>query len=311
MRDILANDRFDREELQRWKKQAQLEWKAGEKDVEFRGRQLVARGLYRPGDPRLRQVEEPRRVETDTGELKSVRDRIVRLPGRAIGLAGDLTREEAERAVASLLPPASASPAVDAAPALLPLRERAERQDSEARIRRLTQVYFALGRESVTYDDPRYPAFVLANHVLGGHFYSRIMVALRHEGGETYGAFAAAETDIDPGPFLVGSFTRTENAAHAEEKLRDALRTFHADGLTEEERAEAAGYLTGNAPFSRQTPFQILSRAMTERRLGLEPGFFDGLSARAAALSLDEVNAFVRDYYGIEAFVMGRVAPAK
>src|SRR5262245_39222101 len=48
MRDVLANDRFDRDELKRWKQQAQIEWKANEKDVEFRGRQLVARLLYRP-----------------------------------------------------------------------------------------------------------------------------------------------------------------------------------------------------------------------------------------------------------------------
>ena len=311
MRDVLANDRFDRDELKRWKQQAQLEWKANEKDVEFRGRQLVARLLYRAGDPRLLAVEKPRRIDTDTARLKEIRDRILRLPGRTIGVAGALTPAEAERLVEDLLPAASADPRVDTAPALLPLRERAEREDSEARIPRLTQVYFGLGRESLTYRDPRYPAFVLANHVLGGHFYSRIMVALRHEGGETYGAFAYAETDIDPGPFTIGSFTRTENAPHAEEKLREALRTFHAGGLTEEERVEAVGYLTGNAPFARQAPHQVLLRIMAERRLGLPPGFFDGIPGRAAALALEEINAFVHDYYGQDAFVMGRVAPAK
>ena len=170
-------------------------------------------------------------------------------------------------------------------------------------------MYFGLGRESLGYLEDDYPAFVLANHVLGGHFYSRIMVALRHEGGETYGAFARAEGDVDPGPYIMGSFTRADNAAYAEGKLRDALATFHEDGITEDERSDAVGYLTGRLPFARAAPYQVLSRFLEERRLGLPQGFFDRLPERAAALTLDEISAFIATYYDPDAFVMGRVAP--
>lgn len=311
MRDVLANERFDRKELKRWKRQAKLSWRASETDVWFRGRRLAARSLFRPGDPRRRPYERPRRVETDGKELVRIRDAIVRQPGRTIGLAGDLTIEQAEALSATLLPPADPRSRVDAKPALLPLRPREERSDSETAIRRLTQVYFALGRESCSYSDPSYPAFVLANHVLGGHFYSRIMVALRHEGGDTYGAFARAETGVAPGPFAIGSFTRTANAPYAEEKLRETLRVFHADGITEQERAEAVSHLTGKAPFERQAPHQVLDRRMKARRLGLPAGFFDDLPRRAATWSLHEINAFIAEYYDPDAFVMGRIAPEK
>jgi len=309
MRDILANDRFDRKELKRWRQQTKLSWKASETNVRFQGRKLVARSLYREEDPRRRPYEEPRRVETDVETLRSVRDRIVRLPGRTVGLAGDLTPEEAEELARDLLPAATAAAGADTESALLPLRPREERGDSEARIRKLTQVYFGMGREALTFNDDDHVAFVMANHVFGGHFYSRLMVALRHEGGETYGAAARAETGIAPGPYIIGSFTNTANASHAEEKLRETLRVFHAEGITEEERAGAAGNLIGRAPFARQAPHQVLNRRLRERRLGLPDRFFDDVAVRAAGLSLEEVNAFIGDYYDPEAFVLGRVVP--
>jgi len=307
--DILANDRFDAKELKRWKQQVKLSWKASETDVRFQGRKLVARSLYREEDPRHRPYEEPRRVETNVEALGRARDRIVRLPGRTVGLAGDLTPEEAEAFARDLLPEAAAEGGADTESRLLPIRSREERGDSEAKIRKLTQVYFGMGREALTFNDDDYVAFVLANHVFGGHFYSRLMVALRHEGGETYGASARAETDIAPGPYVIGSFTNTANAAHAEEKLRETLRVFHAGGITEEERTDATGNLTGRAPFARQAPYQVLNRRLRERRLGLPDRFLDNVAVRATELPLEEINAFIGDYYDPEAFVLGRVAP--
>ena len=48
---------------------------------------------------------------------------------------------------------------------------------------------------------------------------------------------------------------------------------------------------------------------MNERRQGLASGFHDELPERAAELSLEQINAFIREYYAPDAFVMGRVAP--
>ena len=309
VRDVLANDSFERAELMRRKRQRKISWKASQKDVQFRGRQLVARSLYLRSDPRRARFEGPLRIETDREQLRKIRDRIVRLPGRIIALSGDLEQGEAEEIARGLLPAAEAEPPIDVESALLPLRPREERADATTRVPRLTQVYFGLGRASVPMDAPDYPAFVVANHVLGGHFRSRISMALRHEEGDTYGAFARSEGDVLPGPFVIGSFTRTDNAAAAETKMREAVRVFHQDGITEQERADAVGYLLGRTPFSRQAPTNVLFRRMSEWRLGLPGGFHDELPRRAAELTLDEINTFVYEYYLPEEFVMGRVAP--
>jgi len=76
---------------------------------------------------------------------------------------------------------------------------------------------------------------------------------------------------------------------------------------TEEERADAVGYLRGRRAFTVQTPGQVLDRILWDRSRELPPGYRDELVARAAALSLDEINAFARRFYDPARFTMIRV----
>ena len=69
-----------------------------------------------------------------------------------------------------------------------------------------------MGRESLPREDPDYPAFMVASHVLGGHFYSRLNVALRHEGGETYGAFSTNLCYVFVVPYGFGTFSLTSRS---------------------------------------------------------------------------------------------------
>jgi predicted Zn-dependent peptidase len=310
VRDVVTNRDFDVHELRRWTRSARLAWRASEKEPEFRLAQARARLWFPADDPRRKEYEEPVPKRTDLERLAAVRDVVVRVPGRAIGFAGDLSRAEAERLAAGLLPRALGQAPVGLVPVLGPL---APAEDVPAKTRvampRIRQAFFAYTRPSLTYDDPRYPAFLVADHVLGGHFFSRLYSALRHEGGETYGA----GTEGQGGPWREGyalvTFTRADNAAATEEKLREVLRRLHAEGITEEERQAAIGYLIGRRAFSRQSPAQILSRALWERRHGLPPGFRDDLVDRASRLSLAEIDTLIRDFYTPSTFTLLTVAP--
>jgi zinc protease len=309
LKRILSNRDLDESELKRRKRGQELEWKASLKQPFFVARQASVRALFAPGDPRRLAVEKPEPDTTDAERLVATRDAIVRLPGRVAGFAGDVTRAEVERLVAGLLPETDAKLPPDLAPAFQPILPERERKDTTVPLPRLTQVYFAFGRESLPYPDADYPAFVVADHVLGGHFYSRLYVALRHEGGETYGAGTQNLGDVVIGAYGLGTFTRTANASATETKLREALRIFREKGITEQEREDAIGYLRGRRAFDRQSPGQTLRRWLRERRLGLEDGFTERLPDRAAALSLDEINAFIARYYDPARFTMVKVAP--
>jgi predicted Zn-dependent peptidase len=129
-----------------------------------------------------------------------------------------LTLDEAKQAAHELLPaPAAAPDAI--APQLRDLNPQAARvKDRDIAMRKLTQVYLSWGRDSLPWTDPRRPAFLVADHVLGGHFYSRLYVALRHDAGDTYGAGTS-----DTGDIVVGTY-----AAHtlrAREGRSDQVRS--------------------------------------------------------------------------------------
>jgi len=305
VRAILANSDFDRSELKRRRQESKLSWAASLKEPQFVLQRAAVETLFGEDDPRRRRYEEPKLPPTDVARLVAARDALVRFPGRVIGFAGDLTLEEARRLADGLLPEAAPEAPPEIAPKLGPIAPAGSRpREKSVRLPRLTQVYFGYGRDSIGWLDPRHPASLVADHALGGHFNSRLMVSLRQEGGDTYGAYVRGFGDVDPGPYGIGSFTKTENAAPMEAKLRDVLASFHAGGIREEERALAAGNVVGRRAFSRQSPSSILATAMAERRYGLPYGFFDGQSEKAASLSLEEVNAFIREFYDPELFTM-------
>lgn len=309
-KDILANTRYDRHELRRARREQALVWRRNETDVAFRLAQAAARRLFSRDDPRRLPYEKPEPVSTDVARLVETRDRAIRLPGRLVGFAGDLTLEDAKRVASALLPAPAAAVPEELAPRLRELNPPVSRAGAQdIAIRKLTQVYLAFGRDSLPWTDADRPAFLVADHVLGGHFYSRLYVALRHAAGDTYGAWTRDGGDVVQGTYAASTFTRAGNAGPIEAKLREVMTVFREKGITEAERAAAISHLRGHRAFDRQSAGQVLDRWMMERRLGLAPGFLDALVERASGLSLDEINAFIREFYDPARFSMLRAVP--
>lgn len=310
IRDTLANREFDRKELRRWAQAQTLEWDGSQKEPEFRAAQAIARMLYQKEDPRRREYEKPDSMETSQDRLVRARDAVVRIPGRIVTFAGDLSRAEATAAATGLLPETVAEPPGELKAALGPVTsESARPRELDVRLPRLTQVYFTSVRDMIPVTDPDYPAYFIANHVLGGYFYSRLYRALRHEGGDTYGAGSGGPADPVAQDYALYTFTRAGNAADAEGKLRETLRVFHDQGITEAERADAVSYLLGHRPFLRETPAQIMSRFLYERRFGLPAGFLDDVIDRASKLPVAEINRFIERFHDPAKFTMVRVEP--
>ncbi|MDQ7086800.1 MAG: insulinase family protein [Acidobacteriota bacterium] len=266
--------------------------------------------LFQPDDPRVRAVERPPKISTKIEALRRARDTLLRLPGRVVGFAGAITAEDARAAARRLLPPLLEEPPEGVEPTYLPAAPRTGRPARvRVRLPRLTQVYFALTRESLTDDDPRYPALMLADHALGGYFFSRLYRALRHEGGETYGARSSGLGGVVSTGYALGTFTRTANADHTERKLRRVLEQFHHDGISEDERSLAAAALRGRRLRRVQDPARRLAEAMDDLRHNRRPGFRDRLVEAAARVSLEQVNQVIEEFYDPDDFTMVRVEP--
>ncbi|MCB9765501.1 MAG: insulinase family protein [Alphaproteobacteria bacterium] len=305
-RDILANDAFDAKELKRMDQGRRISWQAQEKDPLFRMRQAAALSLFAKGDPRRVEYEAPPKVSKDLEVLAATRDTIAGLPGRVVGFGGDIDEARARELAAALLPELGAEPE-DLAPVFLDLPERPH--EIKEPMDNLTQVYFAYFRDGPALDDPDLAAWMVADHVLGGHFFSRLYVALRHEGGETYGAGTYGEAAPVPEGYGLWTFTRVENRDNTELKLRDAHVGFYANGITQQELDDAIGALQGSRLLELQSPAQRLDGALDELAQGLDLGFEERLLEQVGALDVKSVNRFIAEWYGEGWFTMLEVEP--
>jgi len=310
---ILRGSELDAREDRRRRREARLSWDLAVRRPVFRARRAQAELWFQPDDPRRRRYDRPAGPALSSRRAVELRDTLLRTSPRRVGFAGDVSWEQAERLARELLPAASgAVPArrEPAAPLAATVQPSVAGGPAVAvSLRGATQVHFAYARDSLPHDHADYPAFRVADHVLGGHFYSRLHRALRHEGGETYAAYSVDLGDVVAGLYLLETFTRSENADVVEAKLRGVLEQFHARGITREERDAAVGFLRGRRGFARQSPQQRLDRALRELRLGLPDAFLDAVAESASRLAVEQINAFIADYFEPARFAMVRVEP--
>lgn len=148
-------------------------------------------------------------------------------------------------------------------------------------------------------DDPDYPAFELANFILGGGFLnSRLATRIRHKDGLSYGvgsSFRASAFERS-GSFFGSAIYAPENVGRLEEAFRDEIERAVRDGFTEDEVAKAkAGYLL-DVQRSRGSDSGI-ARLLTDR---LEEGrtfaWDQAFDARIGTLTAQEVNEALRKY---------------
>ncbi|MEM6928615.1 MAG: insulinase family protein [Myxococcota bacterium] len=307
--DVLANEDYDRKRLKRARKEAALSYEETRKSPRTQQFRAAFEGLFaEPTDPRVRVYTDQRDVSIDPEHLAATKSQIAALPGRMVGVAGDLNEDQV-RSIVDLLPPVATLPdgiePTYAEP--IPRPTRPARQTVE--LKNLSQVYLLAYRDSPTVTDPDRTALTIANHVLGGHFYSRLYVALRHETGQTYAAAAAARHWHVPMLQYVSTFTRTDNADVAEQTLLETLRRFHQAGITEQERADAVSYFQGRQAFARMNPSQTLSERLRELQLGVPRGDWRRRVEAMSTLSVSEVNAVIARRFDPDSFTLVRVEP--
>lgn len=312
LRAVLDNHDIDSAQIKRRHREEWLGWQTGRRDAQTVLSRRASELLFAADDPRRHDLGPPRRPETNVATLLATRRAMLRLPGRTIGMAGDVTESEMRALTRDLLPEVDAAPpqvAPAAFPALLSLQGR--NRDEAIPLKKATQVNFAWVRAALPIDHPDFPALMVARDVLGGHFYSRLYVALRHAQGDTYGASAVMPRSREGGTFRIQTFTRLENRAVIEAKLRETLATFRNQGISEQERTDAVGALLGERNFGRQAPDQLLSQALWEKARGLPLGYQDQLAERVSRLTVDQINQFISDYFDPAEFVLLRTVPRR
>lgn len=141
----------------------------------------------------------------------------------------------------------------------------------------------------------------VASFILGGSgFGSRLMEEIRVKRGLAYSAYGYISINKTYSYFTGYLQTKNENTNKAKELVGEIVDTFVQNGVTQEELDAAKNFLMGSEPLRVETLSQRLNRSFTYFYRGLDQNHSKEELAKIEALTLDELNAFIKSHVEIE-----------
>ncbi len=141
----------------------------------------------------------------------------------------------------------------------------------------------------------------IASFVLGSSgFGSRLMEEVRVKRGLAYSAYGRFSLNRSASYFSGHLQTKLESEAEAIEVVKEVVSDFVANGITAKELEGAKLFLLGSEPLRNETLSQRLGRAFNEYYAGRELGYSAKELEMIEAVTLDEVNRFVKNHSEIE-----------
>ncbi|HEY9418233.1 MAG TPA: pitrilysin family protein [Pseudonocardia sp.] len=164
------------------------------------------------------------------------------------------------------------------------------------------QSQLRLSADAVPRTDPDYPAFQLANLVLGGYFSSRLVENLREDKGYTYSAHSMIEFSPTGAALLVETDVTTEVTAAAVLETRYELARLSAVPPTEAEVDSARNYAIGSLLISLDSQPGLAATLCALSGVGLDAQWLRGHPARLGAVTPSQVAEVAQRYFTPAAF---------
>lgn len=146
-------------------------------------------------------------------------------------------------------------------------------------------------------EDPRYPALVLANYLLGGSETSRLWTRVRVEEGLSYSVYSSASvSSYEPsGTWSIYAIHAPENSQKLERVVSEELKRVLEHGFTTEEVQEGIRSLLNYRKLGRTNDGALASAWLRYLDLGRTFAWSAEQDEKIAALTADEVNRVLRE----------------
>lgn len=222
--------------------------------------QALYRAIYRDHPYAHEPLGTPESVRALTrDDLQAFYDRYYVARNAVVAIVGDLDRSAAEELAERLLAGLAAGEPAPPLPEVPPLTDPAQ-----ARIQHpSTQSHVRLGQPGIRRGAEDYYAVYVGNHALGGGgLVSLLMEEVREKRGLSYSVYSYFLPMARKGPFVLGMQTRNEQVDEGLQVLRDTLRAFVEDGISEEQLEQAKKNIIGGFPLridSNQEQAQYLA----------------------------------------------------
>lgn len=156
-------------------------------------------------------------------------------------------------------------------------------------------------------DDPEYFSAVMANHVLGGYFGSRLMKNIREEKGLTYGIYSAMQHFHHGSFWTIGAEVNQENTQKAIDEIHKEIRQLIKVPIPADELEVARNYFIGSWQSDNATLFAVAEKIRNLHDFNLPPNYYDNLLGHLQRLTPEQVMEASRRLFGLEGMIEIRV----
>lgn len=157
--------------------------------------------------------------------------------------------------------------------------------------RSIPQTVVLFAGEGIARNDPDFYAAHVMNHLLGGStLTSKLGDEIREKRGLAYYAYSSLSMQ-DHGAWFGGGFgTRNDQAPDALKVLAETIAAVEAGGVSEQELADAKGFIMGAFPLALADNEGIASTLMMMQRFGLGKAYITERNTLIGAVTLDDVK---------------------
>lgn len=221
------------------------------------------------------------------GDLRAFHQRFYVARNAVVGIVGDLDRAAAEQLAQRLtagLPEGQAAPGLPEVPALQ--QGATERIDHPS-----TQTHVRVGQPGMARGGADYFPLYVGNYALGGGgLVSRLNEEVREKRGLSYSVYSYFYPMARKGPFLMAMQTRNDQAEQGLEVLRDTLRGFLEQGITDDELKAAKQNITGGFPLRIDSNQDMVEYLAMIGFYGLPLDYLQRFNERVEAVTREQVN---------------------
>ncbi|MEU8940377.1 pitrilysin family protein [Streptomyces goshikiensis] len=214
-----------------------------------------------------------------------------------VAAAGNVDHNKVVRQVRAAFEKAGALTRTDAEP--IGPRGGTKRIRTSGRVelinRKTEQAHVVLGMPGLARTDERRWALGVLNTALGGGMSSRLFQEVREKRGLAYSVYSYTSGFADTGLFGVYAGCRPSQVHDVLRICRDELDKVASDGLTDEEIRRAVGQLSGSTVLGLEDTGAIMNRIGKSELCWGDQMSVDGMLARIAAVTPDDVRAVAQD----------------
>lgn len=289
---ILSSPNFNSKDIERERKRYLISLKREKQNPDSVAKRIFYKAVY--GDHPYANM--PNGTEETikairTADIKQFFSRYYVARNATIAIVGDITRKGAEAMVERLMKQVPAGEEAAVLPKVKELKSGQVIRVSHPS----TQTHILMGHPGNYRGDPDYFAMYVGNHALGGSgLVSRLSDEVREKRGLSYSVYSYFSPLARKGVFMAGMQTKNDQVDQAVKVLRQTIKEYVDNGMTEKELFASRKNITGGFPLRIDSNKKILGYLAMIGFYKLPLSYLADFNKRIEALSLKQIQETMR-----------------